>query len=291
MMSLRLPSRQELAYSVWWNLFLLTAGSALFAAGAQGIAVHHGFLTGGVYGTALLLWYGTGGFSPAAWYLLLNVPLFVLGWFCVGRRFFLYSLFGMLATTLFGEVLRFDFGIADQFYAAVACGVVCGAGGGMMLRSLGSGGGLDVVAVLLNRRWNIGIGRFGFVFNCVLFTASLATMQIDLVIASLIQVFIASVTLEHVLSLFNQRKVVFIISDRSRAISAEITSALKQGATVLQGRGGYSGDNREIVMTVTNNVQLKRLEELVFTLDAHALFIVENTFTVLGANFARRKVY
>ncbi|MGJ3523036.1 YitT family protein [Nitratidesulfovibrio sp. D1] len=285
-------TRKELAYSVRWNLLLLTVGSALFALGAQGIVARHGFLTGGIYGIALLSWYHTHLLSPAAWYLLCNIPLFVLGWLHVGRRFLLYSLYGMLATTLFAEVFKaVDLGVHDQLYAAVASGVICGAGSGIMLRSLGSGGGLDVAAIILHQRFGLGIGRFGFCFNVVLFAASLAAMPVDTVIASLIQVFIAAVTLEYVLALFNQRKVVFVISEHSRRIGHDLVTELGQGATFLQGRGGYSGDDREIVMTVTNNVQLKRMEELVFTVDPDALFIVENTFTVLGGQFARRKVY
>jgi uncharacterized membrane-anchored protein YitT (DUF2179 family) len=57
------------------------------------------------------------------------------------------------------------------------------------------------------------------------------------------------------------------------------------------GRGAYKKEERKVLMTVINNIQLKRLEELVFTHDPHALFIVENTFTVIGSTFARRKIY
>jgi uncharacterized membrane-anchored protein YitT (DUF2179 family) len=79
-------------YSVPYNLLLLTAGSVIFGIGVKAIALPHGLITGGVSGVALLLYYWTGWLKPGLWYLALNVPIFILGWWFVSRRFFLYSL-------------------------------------------------------------------------------------------------------------------------------------------------------------------------------------------------------
>jgi uncharacterized membrane-anchored protein YitT (DUF2179 family) len=272
-------------------MLLITLGSVLFAVGAKGIVVHQTFITGGVFGAGLLLYYATNWFSPAVWFLLLNIPLFVVGWILVSRRFFLYSLCAMLLTTVAYEVIDLNCGIHNQFYAAVAGGVICGAGGGIILRSLGSGGGLDIIAVVLNQRFNLGVGRVYLMFNAVLFAFALTRLEMDLVIASLILVFISSVSVEYVLSMFSQRKIAYIISDKNEDISRTITQDLRHGATFIQAKGAYSGQDRNILMTITNNVQLKRLEEAVFTVDADALFVVENTFNVIGKHFGRRKIY
>jgi uncharacterized membrane-anchored protein YitT (DUF2179 family) len=104
-------------------------------------------------------------------------------------------------------------------------------------------------------------------------------------------VFVTSAVMEHTLALFNQRKVVFIISESPEKISQEIQEKLKIGGTLLNGCGIYSKAPKAVLMTVINNIQLKRLEEAVFTIDADALFIVENTFSVLGKSFSKRKIY
>ena len=281
----------DFTYSPAWNVLLLTVGAFVFTLGTKGVAVHHGFVTGGIFGTALLLSYLGAGLPAAVWYFLLNVPLFILGWIFVSRRFFFYSLYAMLMTAAFHQFLPVNLGIHNQLYAAVAAGVLCGGGTGMMLRSLGSGGGLDVVAVILNHRWGFGVGRFFFLYNAALFLLTLVSLPVDMVIASLILVFISSTVVDYVLSLFSQRKIAFIISERSEEIAKVILDDLKRGATFLKARGAFSGMDRNIVMTVINNIQLKRLEELVFTTDPEALFIVENTFSVLGRGFANRKMY
>ena len=278
-------------YRVWWNLFLITVGTVIYSAAMKGIVVHHEFIPGGIFGLGLLIYYTNPVVSAGILYFLLNIPLFVLGWVNVSRRFFFYSLYAMVIATLAYELIELDFGIQDQLYAAIAAGGVIGFGVGIVLRSLGSNGGLDVVAVLLNQKYNIGIGKTYFVFNFLLFGVSLLLLEIDLIIASLILVFITSVVLEYTLALFNQRKLVLIISDRSQEIADEMINHLKMGATFLRGRGAYSGQDKNIIMAITNNIVLKRLEELVFSKDEYAIFIVENTFNVLGSSFAKRKIY
>jgi uncharacterized membrane-anchored protein YitT (DUF2179 family) len=116
-------------------------------------------------------------------------------------------------------------------------------------------------------------------------------MNTDLVIASMILVFISSTMVDYTLSIFSQRKVVYIISEKYQDIAQVILKDLKRGATIIKAEGAYSGKERNMLMTITNNVQLKRLEEVVFTIDADAMFIVENTFNVIGSTFGKRKLY
>ncbi len=283
--------RDTFTYTLWWNLILITVGTLIYSVGLKGIVVHHGFIPGGIFGVGLLIFYQYPILSAGILYFLLNIPLFALGWVNVSKRFFYYSLYAMVVATLTYELIHLDFGVHDQLYAAIAAGGICGFGVGIVLRSLGSNGGLDVVAVILNQRYNIGIGKTYFVFNFILFGISAFMLDIDLIIASLIFVFITSVVLEYTLALFNQRKLVLIISERSQEIADEMINHLKMGATFIRGRGAYSGQDKNIIMAITNNIALKRLEELVFSKDEYAIFIVENTFNVLGSSFSKRKIY
>lgn len=278
-------------YRLSWNLFLIVSGSLLQALGYKGIAALHGFVPSGLFGLAALIEYNGGLLDAGVWYLLLNIPMFVLGYLYIGRRFLGYSFIAMLVVALAYSLLPLELPISDQLYAAVSFGVLSGSGAGIVLRSLGSNGGLDVVAVILNQRFNIGVGKTYFLFNLLLFSCSFASLDTDLVIASLIAAFVASVCIEYSLSLFSQRKLCLIISPRSDAIAAQIMAKLRIGATFLEGTGAYKKEPRRVLMVVTNNIQLKRLEEITFTTDPHSLFIVENTFTVIGSTFSRRKIY
>ena len=283
--------RRDISYSLWWNLFLIVVGSLIQAVAFKAISAPHGFVPSGLFGVAALFEYKTGLLDAGYWYLLLNVPMFIIGYLLIGKRFLGYSFVSMLVISLAYPLIDFRLDLQNQLYAAVSFGVLAGSGAGIVLRSLGSNGGLDVVAVILNQRYNVGVGKTYFIFNLVLFSFSFASLDNDLVIASLIAAFVASVSVEYSLSLFNQRKLCLIISGKSTEIADQVMEKFKVGATFLEGTGAYKKEPRRVLMVVTNNIQLKRLEEIIFTNDPHALFIVENTFNVIGSTFSRRKIY
>ncbi|MGI6655366.1 MAG: YitT family protein [Desulfobulbus sp.] len=282
---------RHLANTVWWNLLLLTCGSLIYAAGINGAVIQHTFITGGAFGAGLLIYYQTHLLSPPIWYLLINIPLFLAGWYFVGRRFFWYSLYGVAVVTLATQVLELNFNIHNQLYAAVAGGIVCGTGVGITLRSLGSTGGLDIVAVALHNRFNIGVGKVSLLFNVLLFLLAASLHSPDILIASIILVFISSTMVEYVVSMFNQRKILYVISEHTPEISRIFNQELKQGATFIKAKGAYTGKDRLILMAIANNLQVKKLENIVFSIDPEALFIVEKSFNVIGPNFGDRKQY
>ena len=277
--------------SVLWNLLLISAGSIVFGIGLKSIAVPHGFITGGISGLTLLFYYVSGLLSPGLWYLMVNIPIFLIGWIHVSRRFFLYSLYGMAALSAAIDLIRFSLPIHEPILAVLAGGVLMGAGTGIILHSLGSAGGLDIVGIILNQKFNLRMGTFYFAFNIVLFAFSFGFLEADLVLYSLFMSFISSQTLDYVLTVFNQRKMVFIISDLNQKIAREIHTRLNRGVTFLNGSGAYTGKEKKIILTVVHNYQLKRVEEAALSIDPEAFIITENTFNVLGRGFSKRKVY
>jgi len=283
--------RYPILSSIAWNLLLITAGAVVFSIGLKAIAIPHGFITGGISGLTLLFYYVSGLLSPGLWYLLVNVPIFLIGWVFVSRRFFFYSLYGMAALALAIDLVGFTFPIDEPILAVLAGGVLMGAGTGIILHSLGSAGGMDIVAIILNQKLNVRMGTFYFAFNIVLFAFSFGFLDADLVLYSLFMSFISSQTLDYVLTIFNQRKMVIVISDHNEKIAAEIQSRLNRGVTFLNGKGGYTGKAKQIILTVVHNYQLKRLEEAALSIDPEAFIITENTFNVLGRGFSKRKVY
>jgi uncharacterized membrane-anchored protein YitT (DUF2179 family) len=283
--------KSKFVYSIFWNCGLIAIGTLIQAVAYKGIAIPQQFVPGGIFGVGSLIYYKTGWLNPGLLYVVLNVPLFVLGYIFISRRFLWYSALAMGLISLYYQLIDFQIQITNQLYAALVFGVLVGVGAGMVLRSLGSNGGLDVAAVILNQKYNIGVGKVYFGFNLILFSLSFVSLDNDLVIASMIAVFVCSLAVDYVLSLFNQRKLTFIVSEKPQAIADQVMTHLKIGTTMLPALGAYHKQDKTVLMVVINNIQLKRLEEIVFTTDDYALFIVENTFNVLGSTFSRRKIY
>ncbi|MBF0467635.1 MAG: YitT family protein [Desulfamplus sp.] len=283
--------RKQLISSVFWNMTLLFVGSVIFSIGLNGIIIPRGFITGGISGVCLLIYYVTGILSPGIWYFIINIPLFVIGWVFISRRFFFYSLYGMIVLSFCMDMVSFQINIKDSFLAILAGGTILGVGGGITLHSLGSLGGLDIIGILLNQKFGLRIGTFFFAFNMILFISSFGSLETDLVLYSIALSFVTSQVLDSVLTMFNQRKMILIISKQSEHIAKVITEDLQRGATFLNGMGVYSGEAKKIILTVVHNYQLKRLEEAVLTIDPEAFMITENTFNVLGRGFSKPKIY
>ncbi len=278
-------------YGIAYNMMLITLGALIFGAGINGIVLPQGFISGGMTGLGMLIYYWTGWFTPGLLYLLLNVPLFILAWRYVSRRFFLYSLYGMAVLSLSMDLIDFTIPVQEPMLAVLAGGCLMGAGAGIIFHSLGSAGGNDVIGVILNQHFNVRIGTFLFVFNIALFALSLGRLPMDLVLYSLAMSFVTSQVLEYFLNFSNQRKMVLIISKQSGPIADQILSRMHRGVTLLEGRGGYTGLKKDVLMTVVHNLQLKRLEALVYQIDDQAFMIMGNTFNVLGKGFSKRKTY
>jgi uncharacterized membrane-anchored protein YitT (DUF2179 family) len=282
---------QKMSYSIPWNLFLITIGSIIIGIGLKAIVIPHGMITGGFSGAGILIYYHTHFLTPGIWYFILNIPVFIAGWVFVGRRFLFYSLYGTVVLTLVIDLIPFEMPVKDLMLAAIAGGTIIGAGSGIIFRSLGSAGGNDIISIILNQKYGVRIGTYNFCFNFVLFLLSFGLLETDMILYSMAMSYITSQVLEYFMTLFNQRKMIFIISTSPRKIVNEIIKQLKRGATLIKGAGAYTGEEKEIILTVVNNYQIKRVEEIAFKIDPDAFLITENTFNVLGKGFSTRKVY
>ncbi|WP_419786757.1 YitT family protein [Pseudodesulfovibrio sp.] len=277
--------------SLGWNILVLTLGATLYVLGYVGIAAHHDFVPGGVYGLAVLFNNVVPALSLSNWYVLINVPLFILAWRGVSRRFFFLTLYTMLLIATLTAYLQCDLGIRADIYSAIAAGACMGAGTGMILRTYGGGGGLDVLAVILNRKYGIRVGIFYFMVNAMIMVAALGRFSPDIIVASLVMLFISSVVTEYVLSLFNQRKAIRILTRKGNEVAQAITHGRKQYATVFSGKGGYSGVDVDMILSISDKLRLRSLEKDIFAIDPEAIIVVENTFSVLGGTIGLRKNY
>ncbi|MGD8367545.1 MAG: YitT family protein [Desulfobacterales bacterium] len=282
---------KQLISSVTWNLLLIAAGAVIFSIGVKAVVLPHGLITGGISGVSLLCYYATGRLTPGQWYFVINVPLFLMGWKMVSRRFFFYSLFGAVASAVALDMIRLTFPIHDPFLAVLAGGVITGIGAGIVYHSLGSMGGNDIIAIVLHQRYNLRMGTYFLLFNLALFSFSFGSLSVDMVLYSIAMAFVTSQVIDTAMTMFNQRKMALIISDHSDEIAGDIHRRLNRGATFIEGVGTYTGQAKKIILTVVHNYQLKRLEEAVFSHDPDAFVITENTFNVYGRGFSRRKVY
>jgi uncharacterized membrane-anchored protein YitT (DUF2179 family) len=267
---------------VIWNLLLIFAGSVLCAAAVKGILVPKQFLAGGVTGLALLGHYVFPSLPIGFIYFLLNMPLFIIGWMFVGRRFFWYSLAGMI---IFSAVIFWPypvFPVEDMILNALAAGIITGIGSGIILRSLGSAGGLDILSIIVFKRFSMRPGTTVMTFHAILLLVALLRLPMELVLYTLIYFFINAYFVNLVVIGLNQRKAVMIISPQWEEISRQIMDKLQRGVTIVKGEGGYSGQHLHILYSVVTFTELSRFKEIIRKVDPNAFVVVTETLEVMG---------
>ena len=264
------------------NLFLITAGSLLCAGAINGILIPNQFLAGGISGLSLLIHYLFPVVPVGAANFLLNIPLFVVGWLFVGRRFFWYSLAGM---TIFSAALLLPFPVPpihDPLLNALTAGILSGIGSGIILKSLGSGGGLDILSVILLKRFSIRIGTTVMGFNALLLLACLFHFSLEIVLYTLIYFFVTTQLVNMVVTGLNQRKAVMVVSPQWQEIAREIMETMQRGVTIVNGEGGYTGQPLRIIYSVVTFQELSRFKEMVQSFDPQAFMVVTETLEVMG---------
>lgn len=265
-----------------WNVGLIALGSVVCAIAVNGILVPQRFVSGGVTGLALVIHYLFSSLPVSCLYFLFNVPLFALGWMFVSRRFFLYSIAGMIIFSFALHWVQVPIPVTDPIPSALLAGIINGVGAGIILRSLGSAGGTDILSVILLNRFSIRLGTTTLAFNVgVLFLATIST-SLEAILYTLIYLYVTSQVMNLVVTGTSQRKAVFVISPHWGQISKGILQEIRRGATIIQGRGAYSGRDEQILYTVITFRELARVKRMIRHIDPGAFVVVTDTLEVMG---------
>lgn len=265
-----------------FQTLLLAAGSALCAIAVNGILIPHGFLSGGLTGVALLIYYHSPIVPFGILYLLVNVPVFILGWIFIGLRFVLFTAWGMVIFSACLALLTFDAGITDRMLAAVVAGGVTGLGVATMMRSRGSAGGSEVLCAILNRLFGVSLGTGIVIINAIVLAASLVSFSKESVLYTIVYIVVSAMTTDAVFHGMVKRRAALIISDRWREIVDAMTEDPRIGITLLGGKGGYSETDKTIIYSVMNRGTAAFLKRRVMEIDPLAFVTIMEAADVTG---------
>lgn len=273
-----------------WTAVRIIFGCALFGAGFNMFMVPHDMNAGGISGLSMilvhLLNFGTVGTAT----MLINVPLFVIGGWKIGKSFFTQSLLGMAASALAIDALCvLPVPQVDPLLAALYGGALCGLGLGIVFACGASTGGSDIIVRLLKRRWrDVPIGTINTFFDLTVVTLTgLAFGDISRALYSGIAILVMGKVIDGVVYRFDYSKVALIVTKKHEEVTQMIGTELGRGATLLHGEGAYSREDTEVVLTAVKRQQMADLKRLVVEVDPNAFIIVQEAHQVLGDGFSR----
>lgn len=267
---------------------VITVGSALFALGLDMFLEPNGIAPGGVSGIAMIINHFFPFLPIGIMILVMNIPLFFLGWKSEGRPFLLKSLFGTVISSifidLFADLYRYT---SDSLLAALYGGILIGAGLGIIFSRGATTGGSDIVGRLLKSKFPyLSMGRLVlFVDVFVITLAAVSFGHFNYALYALISLYISSIVIDKILYGFDFAKVAYIITRYPEAVFQKIDSELERGATYLDGQGAYSGKPTKVILTAVKMRQAAQLKEIVRDIDPESFLIITEAHEVLGDGF------
>ncbi|WP_027417515.1 YitT family protein [Aneurinibacillus terranovensis] len=268
------------------NILAIIFGSAIMGFGINYFNIANRLSEGGITGITLLLKY-IFNWDPGVTNLILNIPLLILGWRTLGRQSLVYTIIGTLSVSFFLSLFgSFRHPIPnDTLLAALYAGVTVGVGLGIVFRFGGTTGGSDIIARLFNKYFGWGIGRTMFMFDFVVIGISLYYLNLNLAMYTLVAVFLAARVIDFVQEGAYAGKAIMIISEHAVEISQKIMEEMGRGATLLKGRGGYTGIDKEVLYCVVSRNEIVRLKNMVHETDPYAFIIINDVHEVFGEGF------
>ncbi|MFC5469752.1 YitT family protein [Cohnella suwonensis] len=263
----------------------ILVGSFFIAASFNLFLLPNQIASGGVSGISVIL-NSLAGIAPAYMQWALNIPLFIAGFLVLGRHFGFKTAVGTVMLPLFVLLTsHWDPPTREPLLGALYGGLGVGLGLGIVFRGRGSTGGLDVAAQIVHRVFDIRLGLAVAMLDGLVILSAGLFISLENALYALIGLFATSKTIDIIQTGLQTSKAAFIISRNPERVSSAILHELDRGLTRLQGVGGYTGDDRPVLLAVVGQNEVVRLKLLVRDADPDAFIIITNAAEVLGEGF------
>ncbi|KGA95570.1 membrane protein [Alkalihalobacillus alcalophilus ATCC 27647 = CGMCC 1.3604] len=275
-----------------WDFFFvyghILLGSAIVAISFNLFLLPNKIASGGVSGLSTILNY-VFGFEPAYTQWAFNIPLFILGLILLGGlKYGAKTIVGTVFLPFVVLLTRdWSVGFEDPLLGALFGGIGVGLGLGIVFRANASTGGTDLAAQIIQKFTGISIGTAVFLMDGLIVITSAVAFGLELALYALISLFVTGKTIDIVQMGVGYAKIALIISDHQDEVKNGILKEVDRGVTKLSGHGGYTNQERDVLMCVVNQGEVTKLKQIVKTIDPNAFVVVTNATEVLGEGFNR----
>ncbi|CQR45888.1 hypothetical protein BN1058_00128 [Paraliobacillus sp. PM-2] len=268
------------------DVLLVIVGSFIFAIGINYFAIPNRLSEGGTIGITVVTYY-LFQWSPGIVNFVINSALLVVGYKFFDRRVTIYTVISIIFSSLF---LHFTFGWGqeingDTLLAALFAGLMVGIGLGLTFRAGGTAGGASIPARLANQLWGWSIGKGMLVIDITVIASSTFIIGQEKAMYTLISVYVGAKVIDVVVEGTNERTAVLIISSFPDEVLDKVTNRMTRGITVLEGRGGYTNRNKEVLYIVINKQEIVQLKKIIQDIDSNAYVTVHSVQEILREGY------
>ncbi len=270
---------------------LLLIGSLIAAVGLEIFLVPNNIIDGGIVGISIIASYLT-PVPLGVFTLVLNIPFLLIGYKQIGKSFMISSLFSIVCFSTFISLIHPVLGItSDVLLATVFGGIILGAGVGLILRQGGSLDGTEIIAIIVNKYTVFSVGQIVMIMNIFIYSCAALILGWDRALYSMLAYFVAHKAIDIVIEGFDEAKAVFIVSDCANEIADAITARLGRGVTFLEGRGGFSKNQKTVIYSVVTRLEISKLRSIIHDKDENAFVTINDVSDVMGGKHKKRAIH
>lgn len=271
---------------------LVLLGNVIYAFSAKFFLLSMNMISSGTTGLALVVNHMT-GLPLSVFIFCFNGAMLLLGWWILGRKFAMTTVFSSLFFPVALEVLNRllgDVKLTDNMLLSVLfAGMGLGLGIGLVMRGGAATGGIDIPALILKKKLRVPVSVTLWAFDFCILSLQMTYHTAEDLMYGILLILTISITLNKVLLAGTSRTEVKIVSAQADAIREAILSRVDRGVTILHGEGGYLRAQTEVIMSVISNHELPKIENLARSIDPECFMVVSQVTEVWGRGFTNTK--
>lgn len=265
----------------------ILVGSSFVAIGFNLFLLPNRVASGGVSGISTIL-DATFGFEPAYVQWAFNIPLFIAGVILLGKQFGIKTLIGTIFVPLVVYLTRnWEPATMDPLLGSLFGGICIGLGLGIVFRGKASTGGTDLAAQIIHKYTGLSLGTCVALLDGLIVLAAAFVFDIERGLYALVGLYVTSKTIDIVQIGLGRSKMTMIITNKQTEVQDAILNEIDRGVTRLAAHGGFTNNERPVLMCVVDQTEFTKLKQLVRSIDPHAFVTVTDASEVLGEGFKR----
>ena len=271
---------------------LINIGLLLVALPIYYISIPHGLVTGGVSGLSIIINSLFPSISVGTSMIFLNIILFIIGFIFIGFKFGAKTIYASFALSgivwLLERIHPLSGTLTDDILIElIIASLVCAIGLAIVFMQDASTGGTDIIAKILNKYFDIDMGKSMLYADILIAISSLFTFGIKMAMYGILGIILNGLLIDYVMQSLQSNKEIVIISSKSKEITNFIVNTLDRGATIYTAKGAFTNDEKKVIRTILNKKEYVKLKRYIQTLDKDAFVTVNNVKATFGEGFIR----
>lgn len=269
------------------NIIFLTFGAVITGCALETFLVPNNIIDGGIIGVSMIISH-VSKFNLGLLVLILNAPFIILALKKLGTKFVVQTAYANIVLALSLNFFHHFKATEDLLLATVFGGIILGIGVGLILKNEGSLDGTEILSLIVSKKFGFSVGEFIMGINIFIYLVAGLVFGWESAMYSIMTYFIVSKVIDIVMEGFNSSKSVRIISDEASAIGQALIERLDISVTYLQGIGGYTGQDKDLIYCVISRLELPKMIEIIHEIDPKAFVSVVDVHEVYGGRFRRK---